>query len=113
MEQTVTVKPVLRWAGGKSWFVRNFRVPLSRLEFDNYHEPFLGGASAFLTFGHGHQSYLSDLNPDLIETYQAIKKNPNLFFSICKSIRITKSPTMKFVLLSRVVFTLDQLDLYI
>ena len=76
MKQIVTVEPVLRWVGGKSWFVKNFTSSIGRLDFNNYHEPFVGGASAFLAFGHGHQSHLSDLNAELIETYRAIKKNP-------------------------------------
>lgn len=65
-------KPFLRWAGGKTWllkYLKNLKVS----NFNNYHEAFLGGAATYFYLQPRGHSYLSDLNSELIETYQAIK----------------------------------------
>ena len=64
---TDTVKPILRWAGGKSWLVKHLDLLLPKKGFNNYHEPFLGGASMFLSINPANKSYLSDLNKELIK----------------------------------------------
>lgn len=66
------VKPFLRWAGGKSWLVKHLQK-LRTIEFNNYHEPFLGGGATFFSMNPQKQSYLSDLNSDLINTYIALR----------------------------------------
>lgn len=65
-------KPVLRWAGGKSWLIKHLGK-LKEIDFNNYHEAFLGGAATFFFLRPKTHSFLSDLNEDLIETYQSIK----------------------------------------
>ena len=72
------LKPFLRWAGGKSWLVKHLDDLIGSLDFNNYHEPFLGGGSVFLAINPNAKSYLSDLNKDLIDTYNEIKNNPKL-----------------------------------
>jgi DNA adenine methylase len=75
-EQYSKTKPFLRWAGGKNWLIKHLETILPNTQFNNYHEPFLGGASMFLSLGHDHQSFLSDLNKELIETYITLKESP-------------------------------------
>lgn len=66
------VGPLLKWPGGKRWL-----APwLADLVRDNltgrYFEPFLGGGSLFFHLRPA-QALLSDINPDLIETYCAVR----------------------------------------
>ena len=70
------VSPFLRWAGGKSWLLPQLSVLLLDLEFRDYYEPFLGSGAAFFALKGSHKSFLSDMNEDLILTYQAIKDSP-------------------------------------
>lgn len=76
------VKPCLRWAGGKSWLVKHLDNLLPNNGFNNYHEPFLGGASIFLSIRPQNLSYLSDLNRELIETYITLRDHPNEIIEI-------------------------------
>ena len=75
-EDILRVKPFLRWAGGKSWLKKHLYSIIGDLKFNNYFEPFLGGASIFLAIQPKNQVYLSDLNKELIGTYCAIKNDP-------------------------------------
>jgi len=65
------VLPVLKWAGGKRWFVDGHSEYLDR-EFDRYIEPFAGGAAVFFHC-QPTNAILADSNPDLIGTYEALK----------------------------------------
>jgi DNA adenine methylase len=47
------------------------------IRLNNYHEPFLGGASVFLGISPEGKSYLADLNAELIETYERIRDDPD------------------------------------
>lgn len=77
MYQSGRLMPVLRWAGGKRWLVPFLPELIGEVRLNNYHEPFLGGASVFLGISPEGKSYLSDLNADLIETYQTIRDDPD------------------------------------
>lgn len=71
------IEPFIRWAGGKTWLVP-FMAELTRdLEYKNYYEPFLGGAAVFFSLTPPKHAYLSDINPELIDTYMAIRDIPN------------------------------------
>ncbi len=65
--------PFLKWAGGKRWFVEHAKsiVPNG---FVRYVEPFLGSGALYFAF-RPPCALLSDVNPRLIETYQAIKSD--------------------------------------
>ncbi len=76
MSEFSTVKPCLRWAGGKSWLVKHLDALLPDQGFNNYHEPFLGGASIFLYLEPKNRSFLSDLNRELIDAYIALRDTP-------------------------------------
>ena len=68
------VKPFLRWAGGKQWLSAQL-TELIPDSIGSYYEPFLGGGSLYFA-ALPRKAVLSDLNPRLVETYQALKDAP-------------------------------------
>ena len=76
-------KPFVKWVGGKRSLLPELlrRVPA---DFNNYYEPFVGGGALFfalknegrLDLAGGGRTFLSDINFDLINTYQVIQRDP-------------------------------------
>ncbi len=75
-------QPFLKWAGGKSQLLPQL-LPLFPKSFNNYHEPFLGGAAVYWYLFHlkdqGRISFqgarLSDINEELINCYIHVRSN--------------------------------------
>ena len=63
----------IRWAGGKSWFVDGVKDLIKDIQFNNYLEPFMGGASIFFALDIPHQAFLSDINEELVTTFIQIR----------------------------------------
>lgn len=74
IEKPHKIAPFLRWAGGKNWFVKHLNNYLPKDGFNDYHEPFLGGGSIFFNI-QTRNSFLSDVNEDLIVAYTEIRDN--------------------------------------
>ena len=77
--QPATVRPFLKWAGGKRQLLRELRrfVPAS---FAGYHEPFLGSGAMFFDLWRqerleGVPCRLGDANADLIGVYQTLARD--------------------------------------
>ncbi len=87
-------KPFLRWAGGKRWLLKDINDLLPLEDFKQYHEPFLGGGAVFFHL-QAKESYLSDLNSELIDTYSAIKNDPELVIRYLKEFKNTKDEYYK------------------
>lgn len=85
----IKTKPFLKWAGGKSQLLEelNKYVPES---YDNYIEPFLGGAALFF-FLEPKKAILSDLNPELINCYSLVRNNPQDLIIDLSSFKNTES----------------------
>jgi DNA adenine methylase len=80
LEPEQTVKPFLRWAGGKTRLMQAL-LPHFPAQFASYHEPFLGGGSVFFSVRHRATSevFLSDLNTELINAWQVVRDFPEEF----------------------------------
>lgn len=76
------IKPFLKWAGGKRWFVEQY-ANLLQIEYNRYIEPFLGSGAVFFHLM-PKTAILSDSNKELINTYKAIKKNWPLVYRYLK-----------------------------
>lgn len=77
-------KPFLKWAGGKTQLIDEISGILPEFVYNEqftYIEPFVG-SGAFLfwminNFSNIKKAVINDINEDLINTYKAIKTNPN------------------------------------
>ena len=88
MEQiNCNAKPILRWAGGKTWLLKDIHNYLPK-KFNNYYEPFIGGGSVYIHLKSikriQNEAFLSDQNTDLINTYNMLKKEPNQLIEFLK-----------------------------
>lgn len=87
-------KPFLRWAGGKRWLIKHIES-INNLKINNYFEPFLGGGSVFFNIPNYKKAYLSDLNSELIETYNCLKNNVDEVISILETFKNTEEEYYK------------------
>jgi DNA adenine methylase len=79
------ISPFLRWAGGKNWLIKHLDSIIPQNGFKNYHEPFLGGASVFLSLQPPKKSFLSDLNKDLIDTYISVQSDTDKIIQVLRT----------------------------
>ena len=70
-----TLRPFLRWAGGKQWLSKRLSDIVPD-EIGTYYEPFMGGASLFFALL-PTPAVLSDINPRLVEAYQVLRDQPS------------------------------------
>lgn len=85
-----TSKPLLRWVGGKTWSLPLLHTLTSKIVYKNYFEPFFGGGAFYFSFDQKEKSYLSDINKELIITYNAVKNEPNRIIDELKNFQNTK-----------------------
>lgn len=74
-KRTGLPRPFLKWAGGKRQFLRRFE-PYYPESFATFHEPFVGGGAVFfhlVRLGRITEARLSDVNRDLIATYDVLR----------------------------------------
>ncbi len=82
-----SLKPLLKWAGGKRWFVQKYYQILKNFKNHRIVEPFAGGIALSLGLL-PQKALINDINPHLINLYTQIKKNK---FKIPQEITLTKS----------------------
>ena len=68
-------RPFVKWVGGKGAIVEQL-IELLPDEYNRYFEPFVGGGAMFFAIRPKH-AYLSDVNPELIASYKAVKHHVN------------------------------------
>ena len=69
----MTLKPPLKWAGGKRWLVPHLKPIWERHSERRYVEPFCGGLAVVLGL-HPQRALLNDINPHLINFYRHLRK---------------------------------------
>lgn len=75
----ITVKPFVKWVGGKSQLLNDIRAKYPE-KINKYCEPFVGGGAVLLDIlanYHPKEVLINDINAELINTYFQIKNNPN------------------------------------
>ncbi|OUD12930.1 DNA adenine methylase [Thioflexithrix psekupsensis] len=82
-------KPFLKWAGGKAQLLKQFESyypkELHQGEIEQYIEPFIGGGAVFFALMQRfpiQYSLISDVNVDLILTYQVIQQQPEQLVTV-------------------------------
>lgn len=75
-----TVKPFLKWAGGKGQLIREIEhyYPFAYGRITKYAEPFVGGGAVLFDILNKYdleEIYISDINAELINTYRVIRDN--------------------------------------
>lgn len=79
MGNQTTVKPFLKWAGGKGQLLNKIKLiyPFDE-NITKYAEPFVGGGAVLFDILNKYnleEVYISDINPELINTYKVIQNN--------------------------------------
>jgi DNA adenine methylase len=67
-----SVRPILKWAGGKSQMLKHILPCIPKYE-GKYIEPFFGGGALFFAL-QPKQAVISDSNPELINVYNQVAK---------------------------------------
>ncbi len=88
---TMRAKPFLKWAGGKNQLLTQFEQlyprGLHNRKITNYVEPFIGGGAVFFDLMQRFNfknAYISDINVDLILTYQVVQNKVEQLISSLK-----------------------------
>lgn len=74
----------IRWAGGKSWLVPYVDDLIQEIHFNNYFEPFMGGASVYFSLDVPGTAYLSDANSDLVNTFIQVRDRVDAVIAVLK-----------------------------
>jgi DNA adenine methylase len=82
--------PFLKWPGGKRWVASTIADLIRPRLSGTYYEPFLGGGAVFFELS-PLTSVLSDINPDLINTYQMVQTDPEGVIRRVKSYPVSKN----------------------
>jgi DNA adenine methylase len=111
-EPTRTVKPFLKWVGGKTQIIEEVMALFPRT-IQNYYEPFLGGGSVLLalltnpTIKVTGTIYASDINSNLIGLYKNIQAKPEELIKMVKEI-VAEYSTAKNTAINRAPTTLEE-----
>ncbi len=84
----IQAKPFVKWVWWKRQLIKQFEK-LFPEEFNNYFEPFLWGWAVFFNL-QKKQSFLSDINEELINLYQIIQTKPQKLIEFLEKQEISK-----------------------
>lgn len=93
MEDKITAKPFVKWAGGKRQLLDDISLKFPDSlgnRYNKYCEPFVGGGTVLFYILSNYsmkEVLINDINDDLIDTYNTIKSHHNLLISELSSIQ--------------------------
>ncbi len=93
-------KPFVKWVGGKRQLLRQFRKlnlyppELFNARMGRYFEPFVGGGAVFFDLL-PEKAFLSDLNSELVTTYNVIKNDVDALIMSLKKYKYEKKYFLK------------------
>ncbi len=93
-------KPFVKWVGGKRQLLRQFRLmnlyPPEKFNFKTgkYFEPFVGGGAVFFDLL-PEKGFLSDMNKELVTTYNVIKNDVDGLIRSLKKHKVDKEYFLK------------------
>ncbi len=93
-------KPFVKWVGGKRQLLKQFRMidlyPPEKfnIKTGSYFEPFVGGGAVFFDLL-PEKSFLSDLNSELVTTYNVIKNDVDRLINSLKKFKYEKDFFLK------------------
>lgn len=83
------VKPILKWAGGKTQLIDEL-LKFFPSKINKYIEPFIGGGALYF-HTLPDNAIISDINPELINLYNTVKEHPNEVIEVLKSFKNEES----------------------
>lgn len=81
---------VLKWPGGKNQLLGILRDHFPA-DFEQYHEPFLGGGAVFFDLS-PDAATVNDLNSRLMNFYRHVRDQPEALIATCRTFRHPTSP---------------------
>jgi DNA adenine methylase len=83
------VLPFLKWPGGKRWASCRIAALVRERLTGTYYEPFLGGGAVFFRLRPA-KAVLSDINPELINTYRIVRNSVEEIVPLLKRMAVNK-----------------------
>ena len=81
----VSMHPLIKWIGGKSQLLVKLRSLMPK-SYNNYYEPFIGGAALYCNIC-PNSAVINDINPKLINLYNAVKSDTDNLISLLDSLQ--------------------------
>lgn len=103
---TKSTKPFLKWAGGKTQLIGDLEKFIPK-EYDTYIEAFLGGGALFFHLKPS-KAILSDLNPELINSYKAVRDSIEALIAQLKT--FTDSESFYYAMRGTDLSTLNEVE---
>jgi DNA adenine methylase len=100
---TVSPRPFLKWAGGKSQLIEQYQAYFPQ-QFQRYYEPFLGGGAVFFFLSQARSpftAYLSDINTELVNVYQIVRDRADDLIAVLEKHQTNHSKDYYYELRSR------------
>lgn len=92
--QAFSLKPLIKWPGGKEKEL-GFIFTNAPTTINNYYEPFVGGGSVFMAFN-AKKFFINDKSNELIDLYQFIANNDAVFYKWAYGIETAWKNTLRY-----------------